>query len=56
MFLTLDIKDYISNKHIYCMRDIFYNCEPHKHESNNFSNTLIVFNGITRPLSTAFMV
>ena len=45
MFLTRYIQDYISNKHIYRMRDIYYNCEPHKLESNHFSNT-IAFNDL----------
>ena len=45
MFLTRNIMDYFSNKHIYCMRDICYKREPHKLESNNFSITL-VFNGL----------
>ena len=45
MFLTRNIKDYISSKHIYCMTDICYKCEPHKLESNNVFNT-IVFNGL----------
>ena len=40
MFLTRNIKDYISNRHNYCMRDICYKCEPHKLESNNFSYTM----------------
>ena len=43
MLLTRYIKDYISNKHIYFMRGIYYKCEPHKHEINHFSNT-IAFN------------
>ena len=45
MFLTRNIKDDISNKHIHCMRDIYYKCEHHKLESNHFSNTL-VFNDL----------
>ena len=45
MFLTRNIMDYISNKHIYYKRDLCYKCEPHKIESNNFFNTL-VFNGL----------
>ena len=47
MFLTRNIKDFISKKHIYCMRDICYICESHKLENNNLSNTL-VFNGLVR--------
>ena len=45
MFLTRNIEDYISNKHIYFMRDIYYKCEPQKLEINHFSNT-IVFNDL----------
>ena len=45
MLPTRIIKDNISNKRIYCMRDIYYTCEPQKLESNNFSNTL-VFNDL----------
>ena len=45
MFLTRNIKVYISNKHIYCMGDVYYKCEPHKLEGNNFSN-ILVFNGL----------
>ena len=45
MFLTRNTKDFISNKHIYCMRDICSKCELHKHESYHFPNTL-VFNGL----------
>ena len=45
MFLPRDIKDYINNKHIYFMRDIYYKCEPHKLKIDHFSNT-IAFNGL----------
>ena len=45
MFLTRNIYDYISNKHIYFIRDIYYKCEPHKLEINHFSNT-IAFNDL----------
>ena len=38
MFLTRNIKDYIRNKHINCMRDVYYKFEPQKLESNHFSN------------------
>ena len=40
MFPTGDIKDYISNKRIYCMRDIRYKCELPKLESNTFWSIL----------------
>ena len=43
MFPTL--KDYISNKHIYFMRDIYYKYEPLKLEIIHFSNT-IAFNDL----------
>ena len=45
MFLTRNIKDYISDKSIYFMKDIYYKCEPQNLESNHFSNTL-VFNDL----------
>ena len=40
MFLTRNIKDYISNKYIYGTRDIHYWCNLKKVESNRFYNTL----------------
>ena len=36
MFLTRDNKDYISNKNIYFMKEIYYKCEPQNLESNHF--------------------
>ena len=40
MFLTRNIKDYISNKFIYCMKETYYKWEAQKLKSNLFSNTL----------------
>ena len=45
MFLTRNIKDYIGNKNIYLMKDIYYKCEPQNLESYHFSNTH-VFNDL----------
>ena len=51
MFLARNIKDYISNKHIYCMRDICYKCESHKLERYTIkTNTLFCKMGIALPL------
>ena len=36
MFLTRNIREYISNKHICWKRDMYYKCESHKLERNNF--------------------
>ena len=43
--LAIFIKDIICNKHINCMKDIYYKRETQKLKSNNFYNTL-VFNEI----------
>ena len=40
MFLTRNIKDYISNKHSYFMREIYYKCDTRKLEINHLSDTL----------------
>ena len=45
MFLTRNIKENISNKNIFFMKDIYYKCEPQNLESNQFSYTL-VFNDL----------
>ena len=44
MFLTRNIKDYISNKNICFMKDIYYKREPQNLESNHFNNTLVLNN------------
>ena len=45
MLLTRNIYDYIGNKHIYFMKDVYYKCELQKLEINHFPNT-IVFNDL----------
>ena len=42
MIPTCIMNDNISNKHIYCMRDIYYTCEPPKLECYPFCNTLVL--------------